>query len=67
MTTKTHRKSLKKIDIGTLRHHVVSVGNMDLCNGFGVRYGCHMCVDGEMLSGEQCWICNTNPPRYDHT
>ena len=58
------RQSRKNIDLGTLKHYIISIGNMMLSNGFGVRFGCHQCCDGIMNDGTECWICHSENTKH---
>jgi hypothetical protein len=55
---KNDRRKTRKIDIGTLRHRIIRLGDLELTNGVGVRGGCHACVDGiSTPDAGECWIC----------
>lgn len=48
-----------KEDLATRKHHIIKLGDLELCNGFGIRYDCAQCSDGVMIDGKDCWICHS--------
>lgn len=49
------------LDVSTRKHHIIRLGDLELSNGYGIRWDCYTCAGGFTATGAQCPTCGELP------